>query len=68
MSCHQNPVTIENLKPAKIIVRSPQPGDMGNLTKEKKLNNSEVKEVETEFGNHAEGFANWNWAMSSGGC
>ena len=61
-------MTIENLKLAKIIVWSPQPSDMGNLAKENKLNNREVKEVETEFGNQAEKFTNWNWAMSSGGC
>ena len=59
MFCHQNPVTIENLNLAKIIVRSPQLGDIGNLTKENKLNNREVKgRLEIGFGNQAKGSAN----------
>ena len=37
MFCHHNLVTIEKLNPRKIIVLSPQPGDVGKLAEKEEI-------------------------------
>ena len=37
MFCHHNSVTIEKLNSRKIIVLSPQPGDISKLTEKKEI-------------------------------
>ena len=43
MFCRQNPTTSGNLTKAKIVVRSPQPGDIGKLLNKNVLNERTIK-------------------------